>query len=347
MFFFSPSYKHRDSSRLILRIPSLLLLCAGLIASGRCGGGPVLEEGNDVQAAQAYAAPRNCLFIILDATAAKHMSLYGYQRRTTPFLDDLARNGTYFSAMFSQDTATLASAWSYVVGRYPYRPRGRMRRFVHVRQEDHPMAEAFQAAGFATGGFSENLFVSEKTGFDKGFDTFTFQPQGKERANLDNYGRDEKSSKRLARGVKEWIESVEDRRWFCYVHFLRPHNPYAAHEPFTDRFVDVEIPKGREKIDFLTSKEIGILKGATRGATIPTRDDVAFLKGLYDGNLAFADTIVQELYAFLEEQDLKPGQSIEVEVRDPAADSVQLRVGDKRRITIGAKAASKLLVELV
>ena len=50
---------------------------------------------------------------------------------------------------------------------------------------------------------------------------------------------------------------------------------------------------------------------------------------------------------FLEEQDLKPGQSLEVEVRDPAADSVQLRVGDERRITIGTKAASKLLVEVV
>ena len=49
---------------------------------------------------------------------------------------------------------------------------------------------------------------------------------------------------------------------------------------------------------------------------------------------------------FLEDQNLKPGQSIEVEVRDPAADSVQLRTGDDRRITIGTNAASKLLVEM-
>ena len=50
---------------------------------------------------------------------------------------------------------------------------------------------------------------------------------------------------------------------------------------------------------------------------------------------------------FLEEHHLKPGQSIEVQVRDKAADSVQLLVGDERRITIGTKAASKLLVEVV
>ena len=49
---------------------------------------------------------------------------------------------------------------------------------------------------------------------------------------------------------------------------------------------------------------------------------------------------------FLEAQELKPGQSIEVEARDPIADSVQLLTGDERRITIGTKAASKVLIEM-
>ena len=49
---------------------------------------------------------------------------------------------------------------------------------------------------------------------------------------------------------------------------------------------------------------------------------------------------------FLEAQELKPGQSIEVEARDPVADSVQLLTGDERRITIGTKAASKVLIEM-
>src|SRR5207248_1267588 len=48
---------------------------------------------------------------------------------------------------------------------------------------------------------------------------------------------------------------------------------------------------------------------------------------------------------FIENNDLKPGQPLEVETRDAAADAVQLR-GRDRRITIGARAASKLLVEL-
>jgi DtxR family transcriptional regulator, Mn-dependent transcriptional regulator len=48
---------------------------------------------------------------------------------------------------------------------------------------------------------------------------------------------------------------------------------------------------------------------------------------------------------FIENNDLKPGQPVEVETRDMAADAVVLK-GRDRRLTIGARAASKLLVEI-
>lgn len=47
---------------------------------------------------------------------------------------------------------------------------------------------------------------------------------------------------------------------------------------------------------------------------------------------------------FLERHGLKPGQTIEVESRDEVADSVRLMGPDGSRVTIGARAASKLLV---
>ncbi len=49
---------------------------------------------------------------------------------------------------------------------------------------------------------------------------------------------------------------------------------------------------------------------------------------------------------FIESNDLKPGESIRVEARDSASDSVRLRASGDRTITIGARAASKLLVEI-
>jgi DtxR family Mn-dependent transcriptional regulator len=52
-----------------------------------------------------------------------------------------------------------------------------------------------------------------------------------------------------------------------------------------------------------------------------------------------------EFLKFIEQSELKPGQPIAIEARDAAADSVVVRGKDDRRITIGMRAASKLLVE--
>ena len=49
---------------------------------------------------------------------------------------------------------------------------------------------------------------------------------------------------------------------------------------------------------------------------------------------------------FVEHNQLKPGQAVEVEVRDAAADAVRLGGKNRSPLTIGARAASKLLVEV-
>jgi len=49
---------------------------------------------------------------------------------------------------------------------------------------------------------------------------------------------------------------------------------------------------------------------------------------------------------FIEGNNLKPGQVVEVESRDAAADSVRIGGTERSSITIGARAASKLLVEV-
>lgn len=48
---------------------------------------------------------------------------------------------------------------------------------------------------------------------------------------------------------------------------------------------------------------------------------------------------------FLEDSDLKPGQQIAVASRDSASDSVTVHRGDRTPVILGARAASKVLVE--
>jgi hypothetical protein len=50
---------------------------------------------------------------------------------------------------------------------------------------------------------------------------------------------------------------------------------------------------------------------------------------------------------FIESNNLKPGEPIEVERRDAAADAVTLRGKNRQPIVIGTRAASKLLVEVL
>jgi DtxR family transcriptional regulator, Mn-dependent transcriptional regulator len=54
----------------------------------------------------------------------------------------------------------------------------------------------------------------------------------------------------------------------------------------------------------------------------------------------------KEFLRFIEHNHLKPGEAIEVEARDAAADSVRVRGKNDQRITIGTRAASKLLVQV-
>jgi DtxR family Mn-dependent transcriptional regulator len=54
----------------------------------------------------------------------------------------------------------------------------------------------------------------------------------------------------------------------------------------------------------------------------------------------------KDFLRFVERYDLKPGRSIQVEIRDLAADSVLVRGKNDQPLTIGTRAASKLLVQL-
>jgi DtxR family Mn-dependent transcriptional regulator len=54
----------------------------------------------------------------------------------------------------------------------------------------------------------------------------------------------------------------------------------------------------------------------------------------------------RDFLRFIAEHDLKPGESIRVEYRDNSADCVRLRGRNDQRITIGMRAASKLLVHV-
>jgi glucan phosphoethanolaminetransferase (alkaline phosphatase superfamily) len=67
----------------------------------------------------ASASAPNVLLIIWDTARAQNMSLYGYGRPTTPFLDSLARHAVVFDHAYSTAPWTLPSHASMLTGQYP------------------------------------------------------------------------------------------------------------------------------------------------------------------------------------------------------------------------------------
>jgi arylsulfatase A-like enzyme len=61
----------------------------------------------------------NILLIGLDGADAEQMSLYGYERHTTPFLEELAQQSLVFSNAFSNAGNTAGSLTSILTGRLP------------------------------------------------------------------------------------------------------------------------------------------------------------------------------------------------------------------------------------
>ena len=63
--------------------------------------------------------PYNVLWVVVDALRAKNMSVYGYERETTPFLSSLAKDAWVFDKAYSQASNTCLSMPSMFTGRNP------------------------------------------------------------------------------------------------------------------------------------------------------------------------------------------------------------------------------------
>jgi hypothetical protein len=61
----------------------------------------------------------NVILVTFDSLSAKNMSLYGYRRNTTPFIDSFADESCVFEHMQANSNSTLPSLASIFSGRYP------------------------------------------------------------------------------------------------------------------------------------------------------------------------------------------------------------------------------------
>ncbi len=167
------------------------------------------------------------ILVSWDTTRADRLSCYGYAARpVTPRLDTLAADGILFDNHISAAPWTppahaslLTSLWPSthgVIGSFhEFRADGRRpQAFNRLAEARTTLAEALQAAGYATGAFTGGMTLDPHFGFDQGFETF--------RTTMFKLG-DENVGE-----MREWIGERQEQPFFLFWHTFEAHAPYLG-----------------------------------------------------------------------------------------------------------------------
>jgi arylsulfatase A-like enzyme len=217
----------------------------------------------------------NVLLYLIDTLRADHVSTYGYSRATTPFLDEVSQRGVVYLNSYSTSAWTRPSTASLLTGLYPsfHQANARMR----LPLEVSTIAEILRLAGWSTWAFVTNGNVNASgLDFEQGFDRFVAIKSSNGQPNADQ----------INDLVIPWLEKHGDEPFFLYLHSVDPHAPYDPPESVRFRFTD---PGYRGPvIPQQTKKKI-------LGTRDPTEADLAFIKGLYDEEILYQDSMIREL----------------------------------------------------
>lgn len=285
-------------ARLLRRATVVLAAVAGFGAIA-FNVGRLLRERRAVSALPvAPEGTPNVLLLILDTVRARELSVYGYERRTTPALERLAADAIRYERAIATAPWTLPSHASIFTGRYPFQLSVG---YDTPLEHDAPtLAEKLGAAGYRTGGFVANtVYGSYLHGLDHGFQRYRDYPislselfgaSTLNRALMRSWN--ELTGSYVEAGVKDapvinaefsrWLDGIpRGRPWFAFLNYFDAHMPYDPPAPY-DLMFGSQPPRIRS-----------VYAEARR-----QRDsaDVQGLRDAYDGAIAYLDSQLQRLF---------------------------------------------------
>ena len=248
-----------------------------VVYAGVEGGTRLRERIAEKNLPQAKAGSLNVVVIVVDTLRADHVSAYGYQRTTSPNIDQIAAQGVLFENAISTSSWTLPSHASLLSGRYPYEHGVADVKYWGAAFENRypSLAEVLAQHGYRTGAFSGNyLYFSSNLGFGRGFirfedyfhstfDGFTRTLYGRELARtvfnhekvrrllikigfpaIDELQPTSKSSwmfrKRASEVNREalnWIDRDSGRPFFVFMNYFDVHRLYTTPPNYPRKFV--------------------------------------------------------------------------------------------------------------
>lgn len=244
----------------------------------------------------------NIIFYVIDGGDADLMSLYEYDRPTTPFLEKLAADAVVFTRAYSNATWTQPSTASFMTSLH-HSVLGGLRRGVHstaIPPEAVTMADHFRAAGYRTASFTANPNAGRIIGINQGVDVM----------------RDLETAHHSTSSIDLHEIFFDFRSHYpggpYWVHFQTTdvHEPNEPVKPFAHRWVSKKQHEQLEQwdnrlwqlsfADFGTTSVAGFYDMALERAEIDRQAYFALRRGLYDETMAHQDHALEKLIASLE-----------------------------------------------
>ena len=245
--------------------------------------------GWSLEPAEAPASARDAsnarvIWIVVDTLRRDSLGAYGNPRDPTPAMDALARDGTRFERAISSSGWTLPAMASLLTGTLPsvHKALGERTRLTPISEDVVTAAELLGAAGFRTLAVANAAFVSPYLGLARGFDVFDHRHA---------YNREIRTASESFARALELLDEQGEAPFFLLIHLFDPHLDYDPAPELARRFAGPP----REPAPPL-SRRAGLALAGEGGSPAP--EDVAWVRGLYDAEVAAVDA---ELGRFLDE----------------------------------------------
>jgi len=181
----------------------------------------------------------NVIFYVIDGGAADFMSVYGYNRRTTPYLEQLAAEGALFEWAYSNSTWTKPSTASFMTSLQNSVMGGQKNWTDPVPEQITTMAEHMHEAGHQTAVFVANPNAGTLSNLQRGVDVMKESWE-----EFTYFGREnhKQSSRVMHERFFKWREAYPGGPYWVHFQTTDVHRPQGlpAGVPFTGLFVGSE-----------------------------------------------------------------------------------------------------------
>lgn len=246
----------------------------------------------------------NIILILIDTLRPDCISPHGCEINT-PVMQEIADNGVKFTHSFNNVTWTKPSIASILTSLHPYQ-HGIEDYTGMINPGSITLAQVLSDMGYYTVTFQNNPHINTTSNFHLGFNIFKIRAAKYYHPKLPNFRLSKRHDETVVRFAKylyppivvnyfydsaeilsdkaiNWIKGNRDKKFFMYLHYMDPHDPYFEH-PYT-------------------GYQIGP-PSYGRDPDVPSEEKLNELWSLYRGEVEYVDMAIGKLIDYLKKNGM-------------------------------------------